>query len=96
MVETLVKGIEKNKLATYFHREEGTLCQGCHHNSPADKKPPRCGSCHGRPFDANAVLRPGMKGAYHQQCIGCHQEMGLEKPKATDCAGCHKEKKKQN
>ena len=94
IVETLVKGMEKNKLATYFHREEGTLCQGCHHKSPADKKPPRCGSCHGKPFDANAVLRPGLKGAYHQQCIGCHQQMGLEKPKSTDCAGCHKEKKK--
>jgi hypothetical protein len=27
-------------------------------------------------------------GAYHRQCIGCHQEMGLE-PQAQDCEGCH-------
>jgi hypothetical protein len=96
IVDTLVKKVETSNLATYFHREKGTLCQGCHHNSPPDKKPPRCRSCHGKPFDAHAVLRPGMKGAYHQQCIGCHQNMGLEKPKSTDCAGCHKEKKKQS
>jgi hypothetical protein len=94
IVETLLKGMEKSKLATYFHVDEGTMCQGCHHMSPPNKKPPRCNSCHGKPFDANALLRPGLKGAYHQQCNGCHQAMGLEKPKPTDCAGCHKEKKK--
>jgi mono/diheme cytochrome c family protein len=32
--------------------------------------------------------------AFHQQCIGCHQSMGLEKPAATACADCHKERKK--
>ena len=35
---------------------------------------------------------PGLKAAYHQQCMGCHREMGLEKPAATECAACHQEK----
>ncbi len=33
-----------------------------------------------------------MKGAYHQQCMGCHKVLNLEKPKATACIECHKEK----
>lgn len=29
--------------------------------------------------------RPGLTGALHQQCLGCHQEMGA----ATGCTDCH-------
>jgi hypothetical protein len=95
IVQTLVKNTKDSKLANYFHREKGTMCQGCHHDSPAAKKPPRCSSCHGKPFDENNLFRPGLKGAYHQQCLGCHKEMNMEKPKPTDCKeACHKEKKK--
>ena len=92
IVSALVKGIENNKLATYFHTEQGTLCQGCHHNSPATRKPPRCASCHGKPFQESDLFRPGLMAAYHQQCMGCHDQMGIEKPASRDCAGCHKEK----
>jgi len=94
IVKTLVKKTKDNKLATYYHREKGTLCQGCHHRSPPAKKPPRCSRCHGRPFDQNSLSRPGLKGAYHIQCLGCHKAMNLEKPKPRDCKVCHKEKKK--
>ena len=82
----------ESKLASYFHREPGTLCQGCHHNSPAAKKPPQCSSCHGQPFDAKKLDRPGLMAAYHQQCMDCHDKMQLEKPVATDCIACHKKK----
>ena len=92
--KTIVKNIKDNTLANSFHLNEGVLCQGCHHGAPATKNPPTCASCHGKPFDERNVFRPGMLGAYHQQCSGCHQEMALEKPKPTDCEGCHKEKKK--
>lgn len=92
IIHALMKNIEDNKLASYFHRENGTLCQGCHHNSPAAKKPPSCASCHGVPFDENNILRPGLKAAYHRQCIECHDAMGIEKPAATDCTGCHRKK----
>ena len=90
IVHALVEHLKDEKLAAYFHHEEGTLCQGCHHNSPAAKKPPRCGSCHGQPFDAKNPLRPGLKAAYHQQCLGCHKDMGMQKPRSTECADCHK------
>jgi DnaJ-class molecular chaperone len=92
IVTTLAKGIEGNELVKYFHTEQGTLCQGCHHNSPAAKKPPQCASCHGKPFQDSDMFRPGLMAAYHQQCMGCHDEMEIEKPASRDCAGCHKEK----
>ena len=92
IVKTLVANIKDNKIANYFHRDAGTICQGCHHASPETRKPPKCSSCHGKPFDMNNPLRPGLMAAYHQQCMECHSAMGLKKPKATDCAGCHKKK----
>ena len=92
IVKTLMNNIKDNKIANYFHRDEGTLCQGCHHASPETRKPPKCSSCHGKPFDTNHPLRPGLMAAYHQQCMECHSAMGLKKPQATDCTGCHKRK----
>ena len=91
MVNALVKRIEGNKLAEYFHNDEATVCKGCHHNSPASKKPPQCGDCHGRTADEKNPLKPGIIAAYHQQCMGCHQEMGIKKP--VGCTECHAEKK---
>jgi hypothetical protein len=92
IVHTLSKNIKDSKLAGYFHRDPGTICQGCHHNSPIAKKPPACASCHGQPFDGRNLFKPGLQAAYHLQCMECHQDMGIEKPVATNCTGCHKEK----
>jgi hypothetical protein len=92
IVNTLFKDTKDNKLAKYFHREKGTLCQGCHHNSPATKNPPKCGSCHGRPFNEKDPFKPGLMAAYHRQCMECHREMGIQKPVATNCTACHREK----
>jgi hypothetical protein len=92
IVHTLAGNIKDNKLANYFHSDMGTICQGCHHNSPLSTKPPKCASCHGRPFDPDLPLRPGLMAAYHSQCMECHKEMGIKKPVATDCTGCHREK----
>ena len=93
IVQTLVKNIKESKLAGHFHRDPGTVCQGCHHNSPAAKKPPACASCHGQPFDGRNLFKPGLQAAYHLQCMECHKDMGIEKPVATNCTGCHKEKR---
>ncbi len=90
--QALEKKLDGNKLAANFHGESGTLCQGCHHNSVIAEKPPKCGSCHGQPFVERQPVRPGLMAAYHQQCIGCHTRMGIEKPAATDCVGCHEKK----
>ena len=92
IVSTLVEKTRDSRLAGYFHTEKGTLCQGCHHNSPAAEKPPLCSSCHGQPVEGGEAFKPGLSGAYHQQCIGCHTVMGIEKPAARDCNACHAEK----
>jgi octaheme c-type cytochrome (tetrathionate reductase family) len=36
--------------------------------------PEGCGVCHDRPFDPQQMNTPGLKGAYHQLCMDCHQE----------------------
>ena len=90
------RGIESrigdNGMAGYFHDKQTTLCMGCHHNSPATLQPPKCASCHGEVSKGLQDGRPGLMGAYHGQCIKCHQEMGIKEPAATDCGRCHKEK----
>lgn len=94
IVQTMLNSMKDSKLAGFFHSSPATMCQGCHHNSPASLKPPRCWNCHGKPFEDKNQFRPGMKAAYHLQCMGCHKEMKLEKPLATACNSCHDEKKK--
>ncbi|MGO9578507.1 MAG: sulfate respiration complex hexadecaheme cytochrome HmcA [Desulfobaccales bacterium] len=91
-VASLMKGMQGNPLAEYFHRDPGTICQGCHHNSPPDKQPPNCSSCHGKHFGAKESNRPELLAAHHGQCISCHTDMKVEKPVATACIECHKEK----
>lgn len=90
IVATLFEEIKDNKLAGYFHSDKATLCQGCHHNSPVSAKPPQCVSCHGEPFADQNVLKPGLLGAYHIQCMECHKKMEIAKP--ANCTDCHKEK----
>lgn len=92
IVRALWAGMKDSRLAGYFHNGAEQMCRGCHHNSPVSEKPPRCGSCHGKPFDESKPLVPGLMGAYHQQCMGCHQKMEMAKPSATDCEACHEEK----
>lgn len=94
IVNTLVNNIKDNKLAGYFHSREGTVCKGCHHNSPVSKTPPQCGNCHGKTYDEINPLKSGIMGAYHQQCMGCHQEMGIKQP--AGCTDCHKKKSNVN
>ncbi len=81
-------GVAASRLAAVFHRTNDTLCQGCHHNTPVGQLPPSCTSCHSAPFDENNLNRPGLKGAYHLQCVGCHQKMGLDN--LQGCSDCHK------
>ncbi len=93
IVLKLAEGMKDNRLAANFHTELTTLCQGCHHNSPASIKPPQCGSCHGRSSEALNLTRPGLMAAYHQQCIQCHDKMGLKKPASRECTACHAKRK---
>ena len=93
IVLTMVGNIEDKKLANFFHHEKGTVCQGCHHHSPAAKQPPKCISCHGKPFNAKDPFKPGLLAAYHRQCFECHDAMGIKKPVSTNCTACHQKKR---
>lgn len=96
IVLKLMENIKDSKMSGVFHADPGTVCQACHHNGQAgaSKKPPKCTNCHGQAFSDTQPGRPGLKAAYHGQCMGCHKTMALKKPLNTDCVGCHKEKKK--
>lgn len=102
IVLALEKGLAESKLAKAFHTEQATVCQGCHHHSPATLTPPRCSNCHGATSGPDSAA-PALKAAYHGQCMGCHTRMGIEGkvaaagrpqakpvPLATACDGCHK------
>ncbi len=96
IVNKLIKISNESSLARWFHSvEDKLLCTGCHHSSEFQKaatKVPNCIGCHNRKFDPKTLGRPGIVGAYHQQCIGCHEAM-KQKPFALQCAKCHPEKK---
>ena len=97
-VNKLLEGSKDSQLAGYFHSPPGTVCQGCHHNSPASKTPPNCANCHAlahglTAFAAKEENRPGLLSAQHNQCMRCHKDMAV-KPVATACTECHLEKKK--
>lgn len=93
IVQKIMEGMKDDAMAAYFHASPNAVCSGCHHNSPASANPPKCVSCHGKGAGHLNEAKPDLKTAYHQQCIGCHTEMGIEKPAATACTECHAAKK---
>ncbi|MFH2090937.1 MAG: sulfate respiration complex hexadecaheme cytochrome HmcA [Pseudomonadota bacterium] len=90
VVNALSDRIKANSLTQFFHHEKNTICQGCHHNSPESIKPPQCRNCHNKQWEDNTPPKPGILGAYHQQCMGCHEQMNIQKP--VGCTECHKKK----
>ena len=60
-------------------------CAVCHHYTPDGLKHPACKTCHERNSRKNDIHKPGLKGAYHRQCMGCHREWSGE----TRCGACH-------
>jgi len=91
IIDKLSEYIRNSGEATYFHGNADVVCQGCHHQSPVGKRPPLCERCHEtRAADSDMLYRPDTLGAFHQQCLGCHESMKLEKP--SDCFGCHAKK----
>lgn len=72
-------------------------CVRCHADSPATVEV-ACTACHAaQPFSAEQIQkesldlyqyhvdRPGLKAAYHWNCVGCHDAMGGP----TACQDCH-------
>jgi hypothetical protein len=95
VVKRLVEISNESRMANYFHRGIATLCKGCHHESDPEAEvkknnPPHCRSCHSVTFDQQNMNKPRLIAAYHRQCIGCHEGMGITKTK--ECRDCHEEK----
>ncbi len=63
-------------------------CSACHHYTPEGQEHPACKSCHAIEGPQTSIRKPGLKGAYHRQCLGCHRDWIDE----TDCAICHRRK----
>ncbi len=98
IIEELVKISNDSEMGKYFHAKMETICNGCHHQSRSEAEaqkdaPPYCRNCHSLTFDKQNKNKPKLIAAYHNQCIGCHEKMDLEK--ARKCEECHKEKEKR-
>ncbi len=76
---------------------EDPNCVRCHQNS-SENPVVACRGCHSaQPFSAESLKdkqadsklyhqdKPGLKGAYHLSCMGCHTKMGGP----TGCGDCH-------
>lgn len=68
--------------------EMGAGCSVCHHYSPAGEML-ACRECHGLVANGQNLRQPGLKGAYHRQCLGCHREWSHD----TACEACHAQKR---
>jgi hypothetical protein len=62
----------------------GQGCAVCHHYCPPGKIP-ACKSCHPAEGVSSDLSQPGLKGAYHRQCLQCHREWSHE----ANCSICH-------
>ena len=94
IVKKLIDISNDSKLASYFHTGEMSICMGCHHLGPMEAKQnlPLCSTCHTVKKEPKQST-PTLLGAYHQQCLGCHKEMGGEEEEMPQsCDGCHEEK----
>ena len=79
----------------FAHKRHAALindCSKCHHFRPKDEnalETTRCSACHQDSFNTGpSGTHIGLKAAYHQQCIECHQ---AEAKGPVDCKGCHLE-----
>jgi octaheme c-type cytochrome (tetrathionate reductase family) len=66
----------------------GGPCSSCH-DDMAQNPPQSCNRCHGLPDEPDDPARIGLKGAYHRQCIGCHERQLKPASAPTECASCH-------
>lgn len=74
-----------------LHAEMGEMgmgCSVCHHYSPSGEMLP-CRECHGNGTNTQNLRQPGLKGAYHRQCLNCHREWSHD----TACEVCHVQKR---
>jgi hypothetical protein len=69
------------------HVDVAEKCETCHHKKD-ESESQACSGCHKIPFDLKALHVVGLKGALHEQCMGCHKENDV----ADTCTSCHEKK----
>jgi len=92
---TVLDQLEDLYVPVYFthgkHAEMAAMeggCAICHHFTPPNMPHPACRECHPETVTGEDVDQPGLKGAYHRQCLGCH----VEWDRSTECEICHAKK----
>jgi len=88
MLNELENLYEPVKFNHKIHAEMADMCRGCdacHHYTPSEAFHPPCKECHNPELAHEHIRQPGLKGAYHRQCMGCHREWSNE----TQCEVCH-------
>jgi hypothetical protein len=65
----------------------GGECADCHHFGDQGQIE-SCKNCHSLTETTESFRKPGLKGAYHRQCMRCHEEWSG----VTDCQMCHAKK----
>jgi len=69
-------------------RIQGASCLSCHEDL-TEKEFRKCSQCHLESNEPDDPARIGLKGAYHRQCIGCHETQPDQAKAPTDCGSCH-------
>ena len=85
---------EPVKFSHKLHADMANMANGCiacHHFTPTKKAHPPCKECHSPNIIHENINQPGLKGAYHRQCMDCHRNWS----KNTDCEICHAMKAKK-
>lgn len=68
----------------------GAPCSSCHKDMEGIVIE-ACDKCHRWADEPDNPARIGLKGAYHRQCIGCHEKTAPgDYYMPTDCTGCHR------
>jgi hypothetical protein len=91
----ILSQLEDLYVPVYFnHRMHAAMaemkggCAICHHYTPPNLPHPACRECHLASVSHEGLNQPGLKGAYHRQCLNCHMDWDTE----TQCEICHAKK----
>lgn len=86
-IDTLKENYEPTIFTHKLHAEMAFMSGGCilcHHYNPPGKIL-SCIDCHEPTSNRTDLRKPGLKGAYHRQCLNCHREWSH----TTNCTVCH-------
>lgn len=89
-IDTLEDLYEPTNFTHKLHAEMAFMsggCISCHHFNPPGRVL-SCIECHEPGTKREDITKPGLKGAYHRQCLNCHREWSH----STNCTVCHASK----